>query len=438
MSHASEVLHELLVESQTRAPPQATRRSIHVPSVAGKTIAVIGPRRAGKTTFLWQRLEERHAAGVPREHLLYLNFEDDRFEALDASHLRGLLEDFHRRAPALRASDTRGAWFLDEVHLVQGWETFVRRVMDSEPLDITVSGSSAKLLSREVATSLRGRAMEALVLPFSFREFLRHHGEEPTPAPESWTRAERTRIEHSLGLWLTAGGYPEAQGLEPRDRAELLRSYVDVAVLRDVIDRHNVTNPMALRWLVRQLLSSAGGGFTVHKFTNDLRSQGLPVGKDTLHGYISHLQDAFLIRTVPLATDSERRRMVNPRKCYPVDPALTPLYDRSGKANTGHALETAVLLELDRRGAETSYVKTQGGFEVDFLARFPEGGQSLIQVCARSGSRGTEEREFRALLAAHTEYPAASLQILTLAPETFRSEHQDVEILSAARWFLQR
>jgi len=160
------------------------------------------------------------------------------------------------------------------------------------------------------------------------------------------------------------------------------------------------------------------------------------VAKDTLHDYLAHLEDAFLVRTLHLATDSERRRMVNPRKAYPIDPGLIPVYDRSGKANLGHALETAVLLELDRRGAETAYVKTREGFEVDFLARLPGGESLLIQCCATAGDAQTEAREHRALAAASAEHPAVRALVVTLAPETFRAVPPGVEVVSAARWFL--
>src|SRR5208283_2310236 len=104
-----------------------------------------------------------------------------------------------------------------------------------------------------------------------------------------------------------------------------------------------------------------------------LRSQGIAVAKDTLHAYVGYLEDSFLIRTMPIATDSERRRMVNPRKAYPVDPGLIPIFDRAARSNEGHALETVVALELERRGADSTYVRTRDDQEVDFLSRFPDG-----------------------------------------------------------------
>jgi len=136
----------------------------------------------------------------------------------------------------------------------------------------------------------------------------------------------------------------------------LLRASVDVALLRDVVERYAVTNPVALRWMVCQLPGNAAGSFSINRFYADLKSQGFSVAKDTLHTYPGYLEDSFLLQTLFLATDSERRRMVNPRKIYPVDTGLIPLFDRSGKENTGHALETAVFLELARRCYATGYV----------------------------------------------------------------------------------
>ena len=384
-----EAIRVKIEESVTCALPEMTRRDVYVPPVKGKTIAVIGPRRGGKTTFLWQNLAQRAAAGTAREGLMYFNFEDERLAGMQVGQLQIVVEEYYRMHPEWRDGARPATWFLDEMQLVTGWEMFVRRVMDSEKVEIFLSGSSARLLSREVATSMRGRALEALVLPFSFREFLRDRGQEPESRVERLPKARRSALERELLIYLNEGGYPETAGLDVRGRRELLQSYVDAALMRDVVERHAVSNPLVLRWMIRQLLSNAGGPFSVQKFHGDLRSQGLTAAKNTLHAYLSHLEDAYLVLTVPIATDSERRRMVNPRKAYPVDPGLIHVFDRSGKANTGHSLETVVLLELMRRGAETGWVRTADGFEVDFLARHADGSKELIQVCAGADSTAT-------------------------------------------------
>jgi predicted AAA+ superfamily ATPase len=87
--------------------------------------------------------------------------------------------------------------------------------------------------------------------------------------------------------------------------------------------------------MARHLLDNPAGSFSVNRFHKDLKSQGISIGKDTLHSYLAWLEDAFMIRTVSIASRSERRRMVNPRKAYPIDPGLIPVFDRSGEPNLG-------------------------------------------------------------------------------------------------------
>jgi predicted AAA+ superfamily ATPase len=407
-------LTEALAQSLSGTLPGGTPRQDRGRTrFPGKATAVIGMRRAGKTTFLHQLRQEAWKAGMPRERLPFINFEDERLVGLQAQDLSLLLEEYHRRHP-----ETRGAapvlWCFDEIQVVPGWERFVRRILDTEKVEVLLSGSSAALLSREVATSMRGRAWEVLLHPFSLAETLAHAG-HPVPRDPSFLSApERSALERAFLDYLSIGGFPEAQGLDPGSRFQLLRDYVDVTILRDVMERHGVGNLTALRWLVRHLLSNAAGTFSIQKFYDALRSQGVSASKDTLHQMLSYLDDCFLIRTVQVDSESERRRMVHPRKSYPVDPGLIPLFDRSGRSNLGHALETAVFLELERRRLDIAYVRTQGGFEVDFLTRDATGTQELIQVCADATAAGTGLREVRALQEAGVRYPGAARRLLTL------------------------
>ena len=313
----------------------------------------------------------------------------------------------------------------------------MRRLLDTPGHEIFLSGSSAKLLSREIATSMRGRAWEITIHPFSLREFLRHHGHEIPSNPSALSAKKTATLDHHFTRYLETGGFPEAQGLDAPTRRQLLQGYVDVLLLRDVIERHRIANTTALRWLVRRLLSSPASLFSVTKFSTDLKSQGIPVARDHLYELLAHLEDAFLLHTVPVATDSEKRRQVNPRKVYPADPALIAVFDRSGKPNTGHALETAVFIELQRRHSEIAYVKTANGYEVDFLARHADGSQDLIQVCSSVDDLDTLAREVRALEDASTEHPQARRLILTGESRLpFPAVPDFIQILPAWQWML--
>lgn len=433
-------LHPVLAEKlrialQAAPPPAATRRNATLPALANKAHAVIGMRRTGKTTFLRQLQAERRAK-LPPERALYLSFDDDRLADLQLADLGSLLEEYYRRYPELRGRETVH-WFLDEIQLVAGWERFVRRVLDTERVEIVVSGSSARMLSRELHTSMRGRGTETVIRPFSFREFLRHRGEEPEQPARGFTPAQRSQVEKRLREYLVEGGFPEAQGLALDTRVDLLQGYVDTLLFRDVVERYGFTQVAALRWLTRQCLRNAAGSFSVHRFYKDLRAQGLGVAKDALHAMLGALEDAFLIRSVALATSSERRRNSNPRKVYPADTAVIVAFDRSGRANVGHALETAVLHELDRRKAEVGYVRTASGAEVDFHVRYHDGREELIQVCADLASQDALARELRGLEESIKEHPRAQRCLLSLTLDQMpRSRPRGIEMQAADEWLL--
>jgi uncharacterized protein len=431
-----ELIRQKIVDSLAAPVPSFTRRDIRLPGIKGKAVAVIGMRRTGKTTFLWQILADRLARGDSREGLLYFSFEDERLADITATDLHVIVEEYYRLHPEWR-DRRRALLLLDEIQVVPGWETFARRLLDTEKVDLFLSGSSARLLSREVATSMRGRAMEALVHPFSFREYLRHLGREPQHGVDRLTKAARSALEKDLREYLTRGGFPEAVDVAPRDRFELLRGYVDTALLRDVIERHAVSHPVALRWMVRHLLGNAAGSFSVNKFHEDLKSQGIPVAKDTLHAYLGYLEDAFVIRTVAISSASVRRRMVNPRKVYPIDPALIPVFDRTGRANLGHALETCVLLELERGGPEITYVRTKEGYEVDFLVRYHDAREEIIQVCSDPSDPATCQREIRGLQEAAREHPKAALHLVSLEPEVPAVVPPKINVHAASTWLLR-
>ena len=430
-----DVLREKILAAVELPPPALTRRDVRLPQFRNKAFAVIGMRRAGKTTFLHQCRADLKALGRRPEQLVYFNFEDERLGDMTARQLSLIPETHARLFP--KTADGPVTFFLDEIQHVPGWEVFARRLLDTSGYELFLSGSSAKLLSREIATSMRGRAWEVVIHPFGFAEFLLHHAIDVPADPARVTSRRAALLDHHLARYLEIGGFPEAQHLALVERRQLLLGYVDVLLLRDVIERHAVANSTALRWMVRRLLGSPAGLFSVSKYFTDLKSQGVPVGREGLHNMLGHLSDAFLVHTVPVATDSEKRRQVNPRKAYPADPGLIPVFDRSGRPNIGHALETAVFIELMRRGADVAYVRTASGCEVDFLVRAADGRQELIQVCASVDDPGTLARELRALTEAGRDYPRARRLLVVLESRMpFPEVPPTVRILSAWQWML--
>lgn len=433
--HLKSVLSEKLAESLQGDIVKHTLRTISgVPSLPGKATVIVGMRRVGKTTYLQQLRQQRFNEGTSRNRLPLINFEDERLSGLVASHL-GFLVDELERSLANTPSTGRVLWCLDEIQVVPGWEKFVRRLLDLGTVDIAVTGSSAALLSKEISTSLRGRAWTIFLAPFSFYEYLQHHSLPVPDHSKATTSTQRAKVEKAFTEWLITGGFPEVQGLDLATRNQLLIDYVDVAILRDVVERHSISNVLGLRYMVRSLLGNAGAFFSIEKLHASLKSQGHNISRDTMHQMLSYLEDCFLVRLVAMESSSLRQRMVNPRKAYPADTGLIPLFDQSGKSNHGHALETAVLVELERRRCSVSYVKTLSGYEVDFLAKYPDGHSELIQVCADASDAETAERELRALREAKVLAKGGRKILLVMNHNGYPDKIPDgIEVMSAWVW----
>ena len=428
------IIDQLIADFHERELPDMTRRQARLPWLPGKVDTVIGMRRSGKTWFLYQVMRELFKEGFPAKALLYLNFEDERLMPITPSDLQQIPDTFYRRYPHLK--DRQCVYFFDEIQNVQGWERFVRRLLDFENAHICLTGSSSRLLSTEIATSLRGRSLSTEIFPFSFAEFLEHAGFDSRLDRHPGSK-RRAVLENRFSAYLDVGGFPEVQGLTHHHRIRVLQEYLDVVVLRDLIERHGITNVLALRYMIRHLLNSPAGLFSVQKFFNDLKSQGIPCGKNTLHQFFEYLADVYLFFPVSLHTNSERARMVNPRKVYTVDTGLVRACSRNTTPDWGHLLENFVFMELRRRTGQIEYYKTQRGREVDFYAVDPSGTISLIQSAASMQDKKTAEREISALSEAMEECGAAEASIVTFNTEkSLETNSGPIHIVPAWKWAL--
>jgi uncharacterized protein len=431
-------IRQKLADAAATPLPPLVPREFDTSEVPGKVHAVVGMRRAGKTTFLMQCLAERMRQGAVRERLVYFNFEDERLTGLAAADLGVVLDEYYRAHPSWRRQQ-RVTWCFDEIQLIAGWEKFVRRVLDSEHVEILISGSSAKMLSREVATSMRGRAVETVVTPFSFREFGRANGLDPD-SPTTVGAREASAWMACFDRYATIGGFPElSQPALASRQVELLQGYAETVVFRDVAERHGVSNLPALRAFARQLLQMPATMFSITKIHGDFRSRGIPVSKAAMLAWLDHLEDAFLVFSVPIATSSERQRQVNPRKLYVTDHALAAAFKASSGRDRGHHLENMVACELQRRGYTLAWVKTDSGHEVDFLATDRAGEQHLIQVAATAFAPETLQRELRGLTEAAATWRDAKRWLLVGEPlPAGVSVPKDITAVTLWQWLLDR
>jgi len=375
-----------------------TEREYRFPDTLNKIQVAIGIRRGGKTYFLFQKIIAL-LKDVPFTRVLYLNFEDERLYPMDQKKLGKMIDEFYTLHP--ENHENLCYLFLDEIQHVEEWPRVIRRVFDSKNVKIYLTGSSAKLLSKEIATSLRGRSIPIEIWPFSFMEVLQSK-KIPFPPPP-FGRISLDKLQEQLRLYIEEGGFPETLFLNPSERSQILQDYVSVVVLRDVIERHNISNIALIRYMIKTLIKNVGCGFTVHKFHNVLKSQGFTASKMTIHDYLEYLEDAYLLFAVPLFSESLKKTQSNPKKIYAIDTGLIRAYTMGMNQNIGHHFENLCFLELKRKGHQIHYYLTETRKEVDFLSLDLFGKWHLYQVSWDTTDSETEERERLALEEAEKE-----------------------------------
>ena len=395
-----EILRKIILEFQSKDLSYIVKREQTFPVLKGKATVITGMRRAGKTSFCYQKMRELLDSGTDRNQILYLNFEDDRLSGLQLKDCQNILDAYYSLYPDNRKKE---CWFFfDEVQNVDGWERFVRRLLDTTDIHIVLTGSSSKLLTAEISTAMRGRSINAEIMPFSFREYLQYHHVFDT-IPEYLSDDDIAHLRHEMEKYFQLGGFPEVYGApDLSTRIKILQEYNDLVMFKDVIERHKVTNTVALRHLLHALYQSNAQKFSVSGFAKTL-STGMQVkcSKVDLLKFMDYLEEAFIVFRTELHSRSEKAKMVNPNKVYMIDVGLVRAMDDDPEANKGWLLENLVYLHLHRTGFTVDYVITSDRKEVDFYASNKiTHEKQLIQVSWSLADAETRKREITPLLKA--------------------------------------
>jgi len=404
-----EALKTLILDFQELDLDTGVPRRLSVEAVPGKATVCIGVRRSGKSTYLFQVIERLLNEGVAPENILYLNFFDDRLHNLRHEGLGLIAEAYYSLYPEKKNTETVYCFF-DEIQAVDGWEPFVDRMMRTEKCEVYITGSSAQMLSKEIATQMRGRALTWEVFPFSFREFLDYKGLDATG---HLSTKKRLLVQKAFAEYWESGGFPEVLGLDRHLRTKIHQEYFHAILFRDLVERHDVSHPNAVMDLAHRLVDSTASLYSVNRLTNYLKSLGHKAPKSAVSDYLRWFEDAYFLFTVRIFDASLARSNTNPKKVYCIDHSLVTSVASGILLNSGHLLENLVFTALRRVTPSIHYCKTKGGHEVDFMAQMPDRSRVLVQVCESMAAPRTREREVSALADAMSEYGLTSGTVVT-------------------------
>lgn len=412
---------------------------------AGNLVKVIiGMRRSGKSYRLFQEIQSLISSGIDKSRICYFNFEDDRLTPVTNQTGNEVLEAFFYLHPD---SVKQGFYlFLDELQEMDGWGTWLRRIIDTRKATIYVTGSSSKMLSAEVATEFRGRAIDFELLPYSLREVASAQVPELLQYDKALPTELIARAQHLLDSYLKKGGFPGAQNLPDQQRTMLLQSYVRRVVARDVIERHDLERPRVATVFAQRLLGTNAKQLSLRKIESDMRSIGIATSRALLADLLSYLEEAYLVFSVREFSYSLSETSTSTPKVYSIDPGLALANGRANTNDLGQRLENSVYLELRRRnvGMRKDGIcpcRTQThSYEVDFVVGdliFNE-RYELYQVTNDVSDEKTLERETRALWEAMEESGLnQSTLIVGNGPrQTYERNGNRIEQIPAWQWFL--
>lgn len=363
-------------------------------NLSSHALIISGIRRCGKSTLIRQMIARS------KEDYLFVNFDTPRLYNFEAA-------DFELLDLVIKESGAQKLFF-DEIQVVNGWELFVRQKLD-EGYQVTLTGSNASLLSKELGTKLTGRHITKELYPFSYVEYLQFLQEQASET--SWL------------AYLKSGGFPE---FTKQNNPDILSTLLDDILFRDIAVRHNIRDVRSLKKLLLFILANSGNLITAKKLTHllDVKSTS------TILDYLSFFEESYLVGLVPKFSYSYRAQLVNPRKAYIIDNGLITISSPSYTDDWGRKMENAVYMALRQRNKELFYFN-ESGCECDFAVFHNNQIEELIQVCYDLTPENSA-REEKGLLAAMDFFKLETGTILTLnQTDEIRTKGKKIKVIPA-------
>ena len=417
-----ETIKEILLENRKEIESQqVVHRNIEKEDFANYVL--IGVRRAGKSFMLYQQIQDNLKKGITWDSMLYINFEDERLIGMTAQELNLILE-VHGMMSAQRP-----ILFLDEIQNIEGWDKFARRLADNK-YRVYITGSNAKMLSSDVATTLGGRYITKHILPYSFSEYLSANN-IPYDDMNIATTSGRADVQRYFAEYFRFGGFPE--GAQLASKRDYLNSVYQKIYIGDIATRNKIDNLFSLRILFRKMAESVKQPTSFTRLSNIIASTGAKLGKATIINYIEYSKDAFLIYPIKNIADNLTNRETNP-KYYFVDNGIISILALDIDTSL---LENMVAMELIRRyGIDERVFFYNRNIEVDFY--IPDAALAIQVSYNPHKTDETWQRESTALIKFTKVLDCQRLLILSYdTEETVKVNGKTIEVMPVWKWLIQ-
>lgn len=426
-----ELLKQLIVTFQNSLPIAVLERELSLPIDSGKIITVPGVRRCGKSSLFILLIHQLLAKGISKERILFLYFDDERL-SFDASNLDEILQAYRELYPDIPLKDAY--FFFDEIQMADDWQPFVRRVYEQECKNIFITGSNSRMLSSELSTSLRGRTLQYEEFPLSFHEYCRFRQIDTN----YYVATNQAKIINAFREYLQEGGFPEVVLSQEIYKERILQEYFFVMLYKDLIERYDIKNAAAVRYFIKRVMTNLTKPTSINRIYNELKSQGVSIGKNTLYELIEQTESIYLFFSLSKFDPSFIKESSSDKKYYCIDNGLRSILLNPQSEDNGKLLENIVFLHLRRRlpiQAGMHYFK--GKKECDFLLTNQQEVTQLIQVTWSMHDTETRKREIEGLLEAAQVTGCNELTILTMEEEEeLLEQHTTIHVIPVWKWML--
>ena len=417
-----------------RELPQTQIRSVcdeKITTLLGydEVLVIKGIRRSGKSTLMLNSIKNLLTSGVDIKNILFVNLEDPRF----INHLStDLLQEIKDVYLEYLNPDANPYIFLDEIQNIPNWEKWVNKEYELKLSCITISGSNSSMLSSEIASSLSGRYLQVDVYPLSFTEYLQF--KNITLKNRLDLVEKKIELNREFEAYLKYGGFPKVLDYETTQKRDLLITYKDSILLKDIVARYNLKEFKTLEEIAAFLLANSGISQSINKLKNNFH-----ISYDMANAYVEYLIKAYMLFEIPKFDYSLKKQKANDKKYYSIDLGLSNIMRVANLQTRGDDLETVVLLELLRRGYKVYYYKTTNGLECDFLVEKENMITQLIQVTFSLKDEKTRTRELRVFSKAIEDLQLKDVELIVIHEDNTADvvyDGLDIKTVNIKEWLI--